>query len=95
MKKQKLAFDITRDNWRVTGSYDEPDNIVFYYKGRIKKIITYPGYKIWNIPAHLDEILENFKRGMAIASSTGFGGSVGYEVKSYKNYNKKKIDKKQ
>lgn len=81
---KKLAFDETKGDWRVTGSYDEPDNIVFYYKGEVHKKISYPGYRIWNIAAHLDEILEDFELGMDIASSDGLGGSVGYSVKEGK-----------
>lgn len=78
--EKNLAFDVAKGDWRVTGSYDEPDNIVFYHKGEVHKTITYPGYKIWNIAAHLDEILEDFEQGMSHASWTGFG-SVEYAVK--------------
>lgn len=79
---KELAFDETKGDWRITGSYDEPDNIVFYYKGKVHKKITFPSYKIWNIAAHLDEIIKDFEQGMAVASSDGLGGQVGYQVKS-------------
>ncbi len=78
--KSKLAFNQTMGDWRVTGSYDEPDNIIFYYKGKVHKKISYPGYKIWNIVAHLDDIVKDFEQGMAIASSDGLGGQVSYGV---------------
>lgn len=75
----ELAFDITEGDWRVTGSYEGEGNIVFYKDGKEYKKLTYPGYKIWNIPAHLQDIIADFERGMAAASSDGLGGQVGYK----------------
>ncbi len=86
MSKDEIAFDETKGDWRVTGSYADTDNIVFYFKGKVYKKITYPGYKIWNIAAHLDDIILDFEVGMATASSNGLGGSVGYtEVEGVSN----------
>ena len=39
------------------GRYVEPDNIEFLYNDECFSILTVPGYKIWNIPAHLEEYL--------------------------------------
>jgi hypothetical protein len=62
-----VAFDETQGAWRVTASYTEPDNVVFYRHGEHFKTITWPGYKIWNILAHFDEIIEEFEDGLAKA----------------------------
>lgn len=58
-KEIKWQFSETRDDWTVRGHYDEPSNIEFLYKGNHFDYITFPGYKIWNIPAHLDDFIEN------------------------------------
>jgi len=56
-----LAFDETRGEWRVTASYEEPNNVTFYRNGQHYKTGTCPGYKIWNVLAHLDEIIADFE----------------------------------
>lgn len=43
--------------WVCRGRYVEPDNIEFLYNDECFSILTVPGYKIWNIPAHLEEYL--------------------------------------
>jgi len=55
------AFDETRGKWRVTATYDKTDNIVFYLDGVLYMSYTYPGYKIWNVLAHLDEIIADLE----------------------------------
>jgi len=67
---EPLAFDETIGIWRVTASYAEADNVVFYREGKLYKTITWPGYKIWNIIAHLDEIIADFEHGLANAGSS-------------------------
>lgn len=76
MNDKKWQFDFTKGDWRIQGSYEEPNNIVFWFKGQIHKTITYPGYKIWNIGAHADDIIADFEDGMAKASWNGLTGAV-------------------
>jgi len=56
------AFDVTEGDWRVTGDYSDTDNITFYYRGELFRSITFPAYKIWNVPAHLDEYIAELER---------------------------------
>lgn len=57
-----VEFDVSQGDWRVTGTYADQDNIVIYYQGELFRRITVPGYKIWNVAAHLDEFVESCER---------------------------------
>lgn len=58
-EQTKWEFEETKGDWTVRGHYDEPRNIEFLYKGEHFDYISYPGYKIWNIPAHLGGYIES------------------------------------
>lgn len=82
MNGSRHAFDITQPNggdWRITGDYEGEGNVVFYYKGEEYRRLTVPGYKIWNVAAHANDIVADFEVGMSIAMSDGLGGSAGYQ----------------
>lgn len=68
-------YDISEGDWRVVASPlgDGDATIEFTYKCEPFRTVTYPAYKVWNIPAHLRDIIEDFEHGMALASWTGFG----------------------
>jgi len=61
----EIEFDVTHGEWRVTGSYADEDNITIYRDGEPFRTFTYPAYKIWNIPAHLDELVESLEDELA------------------------------
>ncbi len=48
--------------------------------GKIIRAFPFPAYKVWNIGAHADDIIEselnNDTNGYAIAGSDGLGGNV-------------------
>jgi len=60
--------------------------VIIKYKRKIIRKFIFPAYKIYNIGAHFEDIIEgelskdDKTRGYRIAASTGFGGSV--EIKS-------------
>lgn len=62
MDKIKWEFEETRNDWTIRGHYDEPNNIELLYKGKHFAYKTFPGYKIWNIPAHLGDFIEMSER---------------------------------
>ena len=76
---ENIAYDITEGAWRVTATYlgEGPDaRIEFFHNGEPFQAFEYPAYKIWNIAAHLHDIVADFEHGLALASTTGLGGSV-------------------
>lgn len=66
-------FEIKDGDWRMTGSYDSKDNIVFYYKGRVYRKLTYPSYKIWTVGTCFREYIAEFEREMAAEGREGKG----------------------
>jgi hypothetical protein len=50
-----IEFDLTEGRWRITATYAREENVTVYLDGQEWRIYTYPGYKIWNIAAHLSE----------------------------------------
>jgi hypothetical protein len=61
----EIEFDVSQGPWRVTGSYASEDNIAIYRDGEHFRTFTYPAYKIWNIPAHLADLIESLETGLA------------------------------
>jgi len=54
--------------------------VVISKAGNIVREFLFPSYKIWNIPAHENDIIDGLERdsdeGLYIAGSTGLGGNV-------------------
>jgi hypothetical protein len=42
--------------------------------GAVVREFLWPAYKIWNIPAHEQDIVDDIERGLRIAASTGLEG---------------------
>lgn len=80
----KLAFYFDHKGYRITATHlDEPKgeaSIEIEKDGTSLKTFQWPSYKIWNIPAHIDNIIEGLEResdsGLRIAGSDGLGGNV-------------------
>jgi len=70
-KNKKVAFKIKEGDWNCVAYWgDGPDALVIIkHKGKHFKDFQYPAYKIFNIAAHFNDIIEDFERGLAIASS--------------------------
>lgn len=87
IKKETPEFDITDRDFNIKAWYVQDDE---QYKGDALVKITkdgqplreflYPAYKIWNLAAHFEDIvdseLENNIDGYFIAGSTGMGGYI-------------------
>ena len=58
---EQPVFDITEGVWRMTGSYADENNIIIYKDGKHYKTVTFPTYKIWNLVAHFDEVIEGLE----------------------------------
>ena len=88
-KKEKLVFSINERGFSARAWYLENietskgDALVVVKYGRktIRQFI-FPAYKIWNIPAHFDDIIDgelskdDKERGYRIAASTGLEGLI-------------------
>ncbi len=79
--KQEIAFDYKHDeHFRFVATYLEiprGDALIEIFKdAKLIKEFLFPGYKIYNIPAHAHDIVEDLERGLTIAGSTGLGGNV-------------------
>lgn len=69
----RLVYDITEGPWRVMCSYTGEGQdafVTFWHNGEHYQSFDYPAYKVWNIAAHLHDIVADFEHGMAVASST-------------------------
>lgn len=67
-------FDITEGDWRVVAEQTETRGVArvrFVHKGQPYREVDYPAYKVWNIAAHLADIIADFEHGMALASWSG------------------------
>jgi hypothetical protein len=80
----KVDFDHEHRGYRFV-STDLPESkgdcLIEIFKGeQLVREFLWPGYKIWNIPAHADDIVdgleENSNDGIKVAGSTGLGGNV-------------------
>ena len=88
-EQEKPEFDMTDRGYNVKGWYlkDTKENkgdalIQITKDGKMLREFIFPAYKIWNIAAHFGDIVDSEitkdDNGYRIASSTGFGGSVGF-----------------
>jgi len=87
--KEELAFDVSKDGFNMKVWYLKDcaelnirgESLVkLYHNGRLIRQFLYPSYKIYNLCAHFDDIVEselaNSIDGYIIAGSTGLGGYV-------------------
>jgi hypothetical protein len=64
-------FDITQGDWRVTADRSAEAGVAricFTHKGEPFREFDYLSYKVWNVAAHLHDIVTDFEQGMALAS---------------------------
>lgn len=67
-------YDITEGPWRVVAEDTETRGearVRFWHEGELHREIQYPAYKVWNIAAHLADVIADFEHGMALASASG------------------------
>lgn len=84
LEREKVAFVETYGAYRIVATYllnaNGDDLIEIFKNGDLVKAFRWPGYKIWNIQAHAEDIIEGLERGSSDgiyeAGSTGFGGNV-------------------
>jgi len=80
--KGKVAFEIEKKGYTFKATLIEPKNdaLIEIFKGNnLKKEFLFPAYKIWNITAHIDDIIDGLEEesdyGLHIAGSDGLGGN--------------------
>jgi hypothetical protein len=79
---EKLAFEVEDRGFKIRAFWgDGPDaRIEIIREGQPYKTFTYPAYKIFNLAAHFEDIVDSELRhddeGYKIAGSTGFGGYI-------------------
>ena len=85
MDKGKLMYQTKPDRGFIFKAWDLPDSksdalIEVERDGKLIRSFLFPAYKIWNIPAHSDDIiqseLDKDTEGYLIAGSDGLGGNV-------------------
>jgi len=85
MNKGKLIFQTKPDRGFIFKAWELPDSNgdALVEVERDKKVIrsfSFPAYKVWNIPAHSDDIIQSElnkdAEGYIIAGSDGLGGNV-------------------
>ena len=70
----------TAEAWYLENTVDSKGDAVIFikYHGEVVREFIFPAYKIWNIAAHFNDIvdgeIENSSRGYALAASTGLEG---------------------
>ena len=85
MNKGKLIYETNEERGYVARAWDLPDSkgdaLIQISKGdSVVREFLFPAYKVWNIAAHLPDIVDSELAkdcsGYEAAASTGFGGSV-------------------
>ena len=84
MKKGKMIYETKPDRGFVFKAWEtdsKGDALIEIEKnGEIIRSFTFPAYKVWNISAHANDIIEselnNNVDGYAVAGSNGLGGNV-------------------
>lgn len=84
IKRGKIAFDHEHRGYRFLATYlDTPKGEALLEIARgadLVRSFLWPAYKIWNIPAHADDIVtgleEDSDSGLRLAGATGFEGNV-------------------
>jgi len=75
------GFDFEKDGYRFVSEKKEKGNSeITISKGeRVVRRFLFPSYKIWNIPAHADDIIRGLEdqndSGLLVAGSDGLGGN--------------------
>jgi hypothetical protein len=81
---EKVAFEGEKKGYYFKATYlSEPkgEALIEISKGdKIVKEFLFPSYKIWNISAHSDDIIDGLEKesdeGLYVAGSDGLGGNV-------------------
>lgn len=81
--KEEVAFESEKRGYYFKATYlTDPKGealIEIFKGGKLKREFLFPAYKIWNISAHADDIIEGLEResddGLRIAGSDGLGGN--------------------
>lgn len=83
MEKGKVAFEIEKKGYTFKATYlmfPKNDALIEIFKGNnLIKEFLFPAYKIWNIAAHIYDIIDGLEEesdyGLRIAGSDGLGGN--------------------
>lgn len=81
---EKVAFEVETRGYNFKATYlKEPKNdalIEISKEGKIVREFLFPAYKIWNIAAHADDIINGLEKesdeGLYAAGSNGLGGNA-------------------
>ena len=84
IKIEMVAFEGEKRGYYFKATYlEEPKGealIEISKDGKIVREFLFPAYKIYNISAHADDIIDGLEKesneGLLIAGSTGLGGNV-------------------
>lgn len=90
--KDKIAYEGEKSGYKFVATYlssPKGEALVEISKGdKMVRRFLFPAYKIWNISAHADDIIEGLEResddGLYIAGSTGSGGNAYVPTESKK-----------
>ncbi len=85
--KEKEAFNGITDGYNFIGTFlsgpeGDAGNALIEIKkdGKLVKEFLFPAYKIWNIAAHAQDIVDGLKKdsdsGLYVAGSDGLGGNA-------------------
>ena len=81
---EKVAFEGDKRGYHFKATYlEEPkgEALIEISKGdKIVRAFLFPAYKIWNISAHADDIIDGLEKesdqGLLVAGSNGLGGNA-------------------
>ena len=77
--RDKVAFDTEKFGYRFVATYllePKGDALIEIYRGEtLVRSTLWPGYKIWNVAAHAQDIAADLDEGLTIAGSNGLGGN--------------------
>lgn len=82
--RDEVAYEFETRGYKFTATYlskPKGDALIEIEQGDVMvKEFLFPSYKIWNISAHADDIIEGLEKqsdeGLRIAGSDGLGGNA-------------------
>jgi len=73
-------MDFERGGYRFIVSDESPAKVTITKGGQVVREFEFPAYKIWNIPAHAEDIVDGLEQesdaGLRIAGSDGLEGNA-------------------
>jgi len=73
-------MDFERSGYRFVVSDESPAKVTITKGGQVVREFEFPAYKVWNIAAHAEDIVDGLEQesdaGLRVAGGDGLGGNA-------------------